>query len=696
MSKTMIVNAMAAEETRIAIMEDGRLTELDFESGARTKNKGNIYKGIISNVEDGLEAAFIDFGEEKQGFLALSEVRKDLYPEKLKARFGDRKNKAKISEIFEIGQEVVVQISKDEIGSKGAAVSTYLSLPGRYVVLMHSDDSGGGISKKIQDSKARQRAQDMLSRIKVPEGQAVIIRTAGMNRQLPDLFRDMIALTKTWQRIDKGASLGRAPTILYREPDLIARTVRDSLGAGIAKIVVDSKHEYEEALQYFEERIPDAVSLLELHKKRKPIFESFGIEAELEKLFKREVRLPSGGSISIDPTEALVAVDVNSGKSNKEEDHEATVYKTNLEAAAEVGRQLRLRDLGGIVVIDFIDMASRRHIRDVEKAVRDAMRADRARIKVGRISENGTLELTRQRIKQAHRLVSFAPCPACSGTGIVRDPEGLALKALRDLKGRLARAKKSLAKVTLWVGVDVANVLNNQKRKEILNISEEYECEIFVLADIELRHGKTRIEEEKQGKAGLDAAKRANKTRAHHRHRRDPRTLPVNDNITIGAAPTFVDSEEVLLDGDKLHAALELSKITKMESGDAELEEHFENPLEEALFGWAPLGTVKSFVSPTFIERSVEHNPEKVVADSDDQAEKLLEGNEPVLHGENNALNGEKDTTLKDDGAVLSPKSTPAKNKSRRTRRPKGKIGAEVDNGASAQNAESAEPSAQA
>ncbi len=587
MSKKMIVNASAAEEVRVAILENNQLIDLDIESGARIKQKGNIYKGIISNVEDGLEAAFVEFGEDKQGFLALSEVRRAMYPEKFK-----NVKKPKVSDILKIGQEVIIQVTKDEIGSKGAAVSTYLSLPGRYVVLMHSEDGGGGISKKIQDEGARKRAKDMLSRINVPDGMAVIIRTAGMMRPLTDLFRELIALSEVWARIDKGAQLGRAPTILYREPDVIARTVRDYLGPDIEEIVVDSEYEYEEAKKYFEERIPDAANILKFHNKKKPIFEAYKVEQEIEGLFKREVHLPSGGSICIDPTEALVAVDVNSGKSNKEKGHEETVYKTNLEAARELARQLRLRDLGGIIVIDFIDMVSRRHERDVERTLRESMRSDRARVKIGRISDNGTLELTRQRLKQAHRLISFAPCPHCEGTGIVRDPEGVAITALRQIKGLLSRTKKKLSRLNVTLPVSAANILNNLKRRELSQISDEHDIDIFIHADANFSGAEIKFDEVKRGAVGLDAARSADNTR--QRHRRDLRSIPKADMQppAIGPTPTFLDEKEILLDEEKLAVLLEATSPKDAKSVKPK-DIHFENPLEEALFG---SGLLKDFM----------------------------------------------------------------------------------------------------
>src|SRR3989338_671639 len=455
MSKEIIINADMAEEVRIAIIEKGRLVDLDIETQSRAKHKGNIYKGIVSNIEDSLEAVFVDFGEEKQGFLPLSEIRPELYPESLK-----NTKKPRASEVLVRGQEVVIQVTKDEIGTKGAAVSTYLSLPGRYVVLMHSDEGGGGISRKIDSESARQAARDMLSRLSVPEGMAVIVRTAGMTANRQDLYRDFKSLCDAWEQINKGAELGRAPTLLYREPDIIVRTIRDYFASDVSKIVIDDEEEYEEALHYFTDHMPGLVQILEKHSRKEPIFFHYGIEKAIEDLFERQVQLPSRGYIIIEQTEALVSVDVNSGKSTKEEDHEATVYKTNLEAVYEVARQLRLRDLGGIIVIDLIDMVSGKHNRDVERALKEAMKSDRARIKIGRISENGTLELTRQRLRQSHQLVSHVTCSVCEGTGRVRDTSGLSILALRNIYSYLSKRHYNLSSLTVKLPVEVANQLN--------------------------------------------------------------------------------------------------------------------------------------------------------------------------------------------------------------------------------------------
>ncbi|MBH1988956.1 MAG: Rne/Rng family ribonuclease [Myxococcaceae bacterium] len=567
MSKEIIINADMAEEVRIAIVENGRLVDLDIETQKRAKHKSNIYKGIVSNIEDSLEAVFVDFGDEKQGFLPLSEIRPDLIPESCR-----NSKKVRPSEILSRGQEIVVQVTKDEIGNKGAALSTYLSLPGRYVVLMHSDEGGGGISRKIDNESARQAARDMLTRLSVPEGMAVIIRTAGMTANRQDLYRDFKNLCETWQQINRGAELGRAPTLLYREPDIVVRTLRDYFSNDVSKVVIDDDEEFEEVSNYLTQHMPGLVQILEQHKKKDPIFFHYGIEKAIEDLFERQVKLPSGGYVVIEQTEALVSVDVNSGKSTKEDDHEATVYKTNLEAVQELARQLRLRDLGGIIVIDLIDMISGKHNRDVERALKEAMKNDKARIKIGRIGENGTLELTRQRLRQSHRLISHVTCKQCEGTGRVRDSSGLAILALRNIYGHLSKRHHHLSLLTVKMPVDVANQLNNSKRRELVDIGERYQVQLHILGDARLMGDELDFLEERRGQAGLDAASTQPKV-SQKPHRNALRMPPPS----IGPAPTLIDFDETL---DESEEPIELERPI--------VEEHFEDPLMEAFFGHAP------------------------------------------------------------------------------------------------------------
>ncbi len=633
MSKEIIINADMAEEIRIAIIENNRLVDLDIEAQSRTKHKGNIYKGIISNIEDSLDAAFVEFGEEKQGFLPLSEIRTELFPAELK-----NQKRLKISDVLSRGQEIVIQVTKDEIGNKGAAVSTYLSLPGRYVVLMHSDDSGGGISRKIENESARQAARDMLARLNVPEGMAVIIRTAGMTAARQDLYRDFTLLCEIWQQVSKGATLGRAPTLLYREPDIVARTIRDYFSNEVTRVVIDDEEEYEDSLRYFTDRMPDLVKILERHRKKEPIFQYFGIEQAIEELFEREVKLTSGGYIVIEQTEALVSIDVNSGKSTKETGHAATVYKTNLEAAEEIARQLRLRDLGGIVVIDFIDMDANKHKRDVERKLKDSMRTDKARIKIDRISENGTLELTRQRLRQSHHLISHVACVHCHGTGRVRDAAGLAVLALRNISGYLAKKKRLLSTLNVKTAVDVANFLNNQKRRELVDLSDVHEASINIIGDARFSGATIEFEEEKRGQAGLDAAALnkdykseilASRT-PYSKNNKQPEkwsALPKKNTPppSIGPAPTLIDFDE------SPDATMAVARQEKP------VPEHYDDPLMEALFGSAPQIDVSHLINKnsTAILEKAEASLDTVACDesnAETATDPNLEQNEGDAH----------------------------------------------------------------
>lgn len=614
--KEIIVNASMAEEVRIAIVESGKLVDLDIETSVKAKHKGNIYKGIISNIEDGLDAAFVDIGEERQAFLPLSEIRPNIFPPELVG-----KKKVKVSDVLARGQEIIVQVTKDEMGSKGAAVSTYLSLPGRFVVLMHSDESGGGISRKIDSEQARSAAREMLSRLNVPENMAVIIRTAGMNCTKSELFKDFKALCETWQQIDKGAQIGRAPTLLYREPDIVVRTIRDYFSPDVASIVIDDENEYEDAVNYFRESMPDCLPLLEKFKKKEPIFQYYGIEKSISELFDLEVKLPSGGYVTIEQTEALVAIDVNSGSSTKEEDHEATVYKTNLEAADEIARQLRLRDMGGIIVIDFIDMVSRWHRRDVERKLRDLMKHDKARVKLGVISENGTLELTRQRIRQSHSLTSRVVCPNCSGTGRIRDAQGLALAAIRKITGYLAKKRSPLSKLVVNLPIEVANFLNNRKRKELMALCESFATQVDIIGDINLIDSQLDFKEEKRGYAGLnikplgrdywpkkpDAPK--NKDQRATDASAPKRELPAP---SIGPAPVFIEAEEDEGDGKELVCG----------SNDFGFEEDYSDELSKALFAQAPSDTIQKLLEKYFPKSALLDNNLNNVALNEEAEEK--------------------------------------------------------------------------
>jgi ribonuclease E len=511
----MLINASAEEEVRVAIVEDGVLTDLDVETASREKIRGNIYKGIVANVEASLDAAFIEFGHAKQGFLAFDDLRPELWDPSWKGE-----GRPRITDVLHRRQEIVVQVIKEEMGSKGAAVTSYLSLPGRYVVLMHSGGGRGGVSRKIEDEKARQKAKETLDKLKAPDDLGIIIRTAGTGRSRAELQKDLNSLSRQWQKMMESADIARAPSLLYREPDLVVRTIRDYLAPDVDEVLIDDPDEHEEAVLYFSGGPPPAAEpeavapppsvaeksdsdRIKLYQGNVPLFEKFGVESQIEALYKRVAPLPSGGSISIDQTEALVAIDVNSGRSTRESDHESTVYKTNLEAAAEIARQLRLRDMGGIVVVDFIDMESRRHDRDVESRVKEAVKTDKARVKVGRISDNGLLEITRQRLRQAHRLVSHEPCPSCKGTGVIRAVPGQAVAALRELQTRAAGGGGLLSAVSARLPVEVANHLQNHKRLELEAVAGQWNLRVEVLADPALSHGDAKFDEERRGRAAL-------------------------------------------------------------------------------------------------------------------------------------------------------------------------------------------------
>ncbi len=476
--KQIIVNANIPEETRVAIVEKNKLIDLYIENYVRIKNKGNIYKGIVSSIEDSLDAAFIEFGEKRQGFLPLSEIRLNFYPCRIRPT-----RKVKVSEMLREGQEIVIQIIKDKIGGKGAAISTYLSIPGRYVVLMHSDGSSGGISKKIHNEKDRKFAKKILSKINIPQGMAVIIRTAGINCSPKELIEEFFFLCNLWEKINYSSRVEKGSTLIYREPSAIIRAIRDHFSPNINKIIIDSNDEYLEIRSYFTKYMPDLANVLEKYEKKIPLFYNFKIEKKIEELSKRKVALLSGGYIIIDQTEALVSIDVNSGKSNKEGNHETTAYKTNAEASDEIANQLRLRDLGGIIVIDFIDMLDYKHRFNIENRLAKRMQGDKSRIKISSITENGTLELTRQRLKQSHRLISHISCKKCQGTGRIRDIKGLGVVALREIVFYLNINSSLLDILNIELPMNIANFLNNEKRKELLNFGSEFKLKINIIGN---------------------------------------------------------------------------------------------------------------------------------------------------------------------------------------------------------------------
>ncbi len=484
MTTRMLINATARNELRIAIVEDGDLIELDIEAAETSTIKGNIYKGVVHNVEGSLEAAFVDFGAHKQGFLPFSEISPLAYHKKPGA------DRPRIQDVMKRGQDIVVQVAKDAVGDKGATLTTYLSLAGRYTVLMPGSDAQG-VSRKIEDEKLRRRLKSMVSRVKKPAGCGFIVRTAGLNQTRIGIQKDLDVLHAHYQKVMKSASIARAPSIIHAEPDLIARTLRDYFNDEIDEVWIDDAGEYEAAVAYFEKVMPEDVERLHHYQNPIPIFAYYHVEEQIEATFERRVSLASGGSIVIDETEALVAIDVNSGRMTSERDHEETVFKTNCEAAEAIARQLKLRDLGGIVVADFIDMEESRNKRAVENVLAEAAKEDKARWKISRINSKGLCVFTRQRIRQGMRRAFQRRCTVCDGTGWVRTAESHSLSLLRRLEARLAQGGVGEARVTTHR--ETAEYLLNQKRNALLSLEREFNCAIVVIARPDIDRGKDEV-----------------------------------------------------------------------------------------------------------------------------------------------------------------------------------------------------------
>jgi len=495
MTRKMLINATHPEENRVAIVEEGILTELDIEIAGKEQTKGNIYKATVVRVEQGLQAAFVDYGAERLGFLQVEEVRPSIARNDLPS--DEKKGRPRINDILHRGQEILVQIVKEERGTKGAALTTYLSLPGRYMVFM-PDSKTRGISRKIEVESQRKKLKEALKSIDLPEDVGCIVRTAAMDQTKEELQRDLSYLQGLYRSILALEKKAKAPALLYKETNLVIRSIRDYFTPDMEEVLVDDPKVFDEARDFFQDVMPEYSRLVKLHQERRPIFSRYQIEEQIQTISNKKVPLPSGGSIVIDETEALVAIDVNSGKMAGEQGIEATATKTNLEAAAEVGRQLRLRDLGGLIVIDFIDMRERKHIREVEKAVKDALKNDKARVTVGRISQFGLLELSRQRIKAVLAEGSFLPCPHCEGTGKIKSPEAQAVAFLRKLQAVIA--KGNIGTVTGKIPLDVATYLLNNKRNELHAMEQKHDLSIHISGHPDFISGQLEIDFQKREK----------------------------------------------------------------------------------------------------------------------------------------------------------------------------------------------------
>lgn len=477
--KRMLINATQEEELRVALVDGQRIYDLDIESPGHEQKKANIYKGKITRVEPSLEAAFVDYGAERHGFLPLKEIAREYFPANYS--FSGRPN---IKEVIREGHEVIVQIDKEERGTKGAALTTFISLAGSYLVLMPNNPRAGGISRRIEGDE-RTELKEALNGLEVPDGMGLIVRTAGVGKSREELEWDLNVLLKHWETIKTASDQQAAPFLIHQESNVIVRAIRDYLRRDIGEILIDSPKIFERAKQHIELVRPDFINRVKLYNGEIPLFSHFQIESQIESAFQREVRLPSGGSIVIDPTEALTSIDINSARATKGGDIEETALQTNLEAADEIARQLRLRDLGGLIVIDFIDMTPVRHQREVENRLRDAVRQDRARIQLGRISRFGLLELSRQRLRPSLNESSTHVCPRCMGQGTIRDNESLALAILRLIEEEAL--KDNTDQVHAQVPVDVAAFLLNEKRTAILKLEQRHQVRIIIIPNEQMQ-----------------------------------------------------------------------------------------------------------------------------------------------------------------------------------------------------------------
>ena len=471
--KRMLINATQSEELRVALVDGQKLYDLDIESPGHEQKKSNIYKAKITRIEPSLEAAFVDYGADRHGFLPMKEISREYFPKGYS--FQGRPN---IKEVLREGQEVIVQIDKEERGQKGAALTTFISLAGSYLVLMPNNPRAGGISRRIEGDE-RTELKASLSKLELPKGMGLIVRTAGVGKAYEELEWDLNVLLHHWQAISDAGKSRPAPFLIHQETNLILRAIRDYLRRDIGEVLIDRPKTFESVKKHIEIVRPDFLSKIKLYESDVPLFTHYQIETQIETAFQREVRLPSGGSIVIDPTEAMTSIDINSARATKGSDIEETAFNTNLEAAEEVARQLRLRDLGGLVVIDFIDMTPVRHQREVENRMRDSVHQDRARIQLGRISRFGLLEMSRQRLRPSIGETSQGVCPRCSGTGQVRGVESLALSILRLMEEEAI--KENTQHVQAQVPVPVATYLLNEKRRSVMHIEKQHGARVLII-----------------------------------------------------------------------------------------------------------------------------------------------------------------------------------------------------------------------
>jgi ribonuclease E len=484
MSVKILVNAVDPEECRIATIRKNKLDGFYIDRTSKAVTHGNIYKGIITRIEPSLQAVFVDYGAEKHGFLGQKDIHSDYYQD------NPSKNKT-LSNLVKTGQELIVQITKDPFMKKGAMLTTYISLPGRYVVLLPGT-ANKGISRKIEDEKERSRLKNIIERLKLPENFGLIVRTAGEKCTTTSISKDTSYLMRLWKNINKNVTNEKAPCLLYKERNLVLRSLRDYFTPDVTEILIDNDALFREAKNFIKIIAPKETRIVKLYKGAKPIFSKYQLESQIASIFQSRVGLKSGGSIVIEQTEALVAIDVNSGKATKEKSIEETAAHTNLEAVEEIARQLRLRDLGGLIVIDMIDMKDRKHKAEVEKALKLHLKIDKAKTKIGKISQFGLIEMSRQRIRPSIEFSSFETCKHCRGKGQIPSPETRGLSFLRELSAMTLKTEMASIKCTL--PVDVAEYLLNKKRKELVELETSRGIQINIVAESSMTHMESKID----------------------------------------------------------------------------------------------------------------------------------------------------------------------------------------------------------
>ncbi|HEX6902801.1 MAG TPA: Rne/Rng family ribonuclease [Thermoanaerobaculia bacterium] len=499
MSRRMLINAQRPEELRVAIVQGNTLENYKVDVAEAGLTRGNIYRGVIASIQPSLNAAFIDYGAERHGFLAIQDVVPDAYYRQPGTAH------PRIEEVLEKGKPIVIQVDKDPIGTKGAALTTALSLAGRYLVLTPFEDTRG-VSRKVEDEDTRKKLKALANSLDLPDGCGVILRTNALGQTKTTLTRDLSALLRLWKRVQTAAMQGKGTRLLYTDQDLILQALRDYLDTSIEEVLVDDDDAFHKAEAYVRAFMPRSKTRLTRYSDRIPLFSRYDLEPQIDRIYERRVELPSGGSIVIDATEALTAIDVNSGRSTRAATQEETALHTNVEAANEVARQLRLRDLGGIVVVDFIDMRASKNQRKVEKALKDALKADKARTTVGRISPNGLLEINRQRIQQALQLRTHRPCPTCNGVGNLASEEMVSLSLLRRIEARAATG--SIQGVRIQLHPELADALQNNYRRELAALEEELDVDIEIVAAAGLHRPDERIEWKKRERPAPKAKSR--------------------------------------------------------------------------------------------------------------------------------------------------------------------------------------------